>query len=302
MTRRMMSTIRHFYQLSPLHRSTPTNPMKKKRKPAGPLPYKCGVVFFYHIPSTGGASINMWLKKYSSPKLYNFAYFQHWKSDFHSGQARDVSHALESEKNFTLGMDKHVEGLEADEWRLAHCHINSMYLNETEYLLQKWRSTVESQGCHMINTIMLRDPLSHALSLHKVIKRKRSNIEEWAAFLKNPAERGLWATNLDFLLYNKARRNPHNAKKEEKVRRAMEILQRNFDVVTVGDHDKFMNSVLEMTGWNRIEMPHANTFKGELNFTKKQVENLQKLLRGNGDLDFMDAVRVRYNGYLDYLE
>jgi hypothetical protein len=45
-------------------------------------------VFFFHIPSTGGASINKWFKKSAEefPQLdevdddnFNGTYFQHWK-------------------------------------------------------------------------------------------------------------------------------------------------------------------------------------------------------------------------------
>ena len=82
----------------------------------------------------------------------------------------------------------------------------------------------------------------------------------------------------------------------------MELLERHFDVVTEGDHASFMKQVLELTGWDEIEMPYKNVFKGKLNFEKKEVENLQKLLIANGDIDFIDAVRRRYNGHLSYLE
>ena len=201
-----------------------------------------------------------------------------------------------------MGMNAHVRNLGPKEWRIAHCHINSMHMNETEELLYRWRSTVEEQGCHMVNTVMLRDPLSHTMSLHKVVKRKKSTWEEWTQYLHEPTARGLWATNLDFILYNKARRNPHHATKEQKVQRAMELLQRHFNVVTVGDHATFMKRVLELTGWEEIDMPYTNSFKGELTFTKKEVESLQKLLSANGDTEFMDAVKRRYNGYLSYLE
>jgi len=35
------------------------------------LPYKCGLVFFYHLPSTGGATIKQWLSKYTEINLKN---------------------------------------------------------------------------------------------------------------------------------------------------------------------------------------------------------------------------------------
>ena len=226
------------------------------------------MVFFYHIPSTGGASINTWLKKYKDA-----SYFQEWQSDFKGKEQKNITEVVQrTERRFAHGMDEHIHNLGETEWRIAHCHINSMHMNETEDLLYKWRSAVEDQGCHLINTIMLRDPLSHTLSLHKVIKRKNSTWEEWTSFLTQPTGRGLWATNLDFVLYNKGRRNQKNATKTEKVRRAMEILERHFDVVTVGNHDLFMNKVLNMTGWDYIKMPHTNSFRGELTFTKKRVE------------------------------
>ena len=124
----------------------------------------------------------------------------------------------------------------------------------------------------MVNTIMFRDPLSHTMSLHKVIEVKRSSRQQWLEFLKSPTLRGLFATNLDFFLYNKGRRNPHNVTKEEKVRRAMELLERHFQVVTVGNHGAFVDQVLNLTGWTHIDMPYKNAFKGELSFTKKEVE------------------------------
>ena len=86
--------------------------------------------------------------------------------------------------------------------QVAHSHITSTYLNESEDLLYKWRSDIEAQGCQLINTIMLRDPLNHVMSLHKVIKAKNSTREEWTKFLESPTRDGLWNTVLDFFLYN----------------------------------------------------------------------------------------------------
>ena len=62
-----------------------------------------------------------------------------------------------------------------------------------------------------------------------------------------------------------------------------------------------MNQVLNYTGWKHLDMPHTNVGKKTLEFTKTEVEKLYKLLVRNGDIDFVDAVKQRYNGHLSYL-
>ncbi|KAL7551744.1 hypothetical protein ACHAWF_014930 [Thalassiosira exigua] len=276
--RRLRDEDPEFWAPPPPSRSQGKAPVRRGNDDGGNgPPYRCGVVFFYHVPSTGGASINTWLRKYSNGrKGHNYSYFQRWTADFKGSKMRDIPTLVaDTEAEFAKGMEEHVRNLGDDEWRIAHCHINSLHVNESEALLYEWRDAVEGKrGCKMVNAIMLRDPLSHTMSLHKRIEVKGSSRQEWLEFLKSPMQRGLWATNLDFLLYNKGRRNPHNVSKEEKVRRGrgMELLERHFEVVTVGNHGAFVDQVLNLTGWNHIEMPYRNAFQGELSFTKKEVE------------------------------
>lgn len=89
--------------------------------------------------------------------------------------------------------------------------------------------------------------------------------------------------------------NQYGVPKEEKVRRALELLQKHFDIVTVGDHARYKETLLRMTGWEDREMPRHNTHRGELIFTKEQVEELQKLLTANGDIDFISEVKKLYD-------
>ncbi len=124
-----------------------------------------------------------------------------------------------------------MTNLGEQEWRAGQVHYADPPLNTSEHLWYKWRSTVESQGCQMINAIMFRDPLNHAMAQYKYEEDHRTTV-------------------LDYFLYNDAigLRNSSNATKEEKVQRGMELLQRHFDVVSVGDHTKYMNEILNYTG------------------------------------------------------
>ena len=162
---------------------------------------------------------------------------------------------------------------------------------------------------------MLRDPLSHALSLHKIMRAKNSTRKEWTQYLESPTGPGAWATVLDFFLYNNqgrreragyphgpGGRNPFNVTREAKVARARELLRRHFDVVTVSDHAGFREQVLRLTGWRPTPMPHVNAFPGDVRFTKREVQALQERLQENGDVEFVDRARRDYHGYLSDLD
>ena len=281
--------------------------------PRPDTPYKCGVVWFYHIPCTGGNSINRWFREYKSPQYGNISYYQGWALE----TLRDgtfCKNPQRVEDNFAKGMLNHVQNLGPTEWRIAHSHLVDFYLNESEDLLNLWRSEVEAQNCEFISSIMIRDPLNHALSLHKIVKSKNSTQEKWAKHLESPTKQGLWATVLDFFLYNNqgnrqrpnyprnpGGRNPFNVSKEEKVSRAMELLARHFDIVTM-THDVFRETIINWTGLEDIPIPHSNVFRGKLTFSKREVENLQRGLKANGDADFFHAVKRKYHGYLSYLD
>lgn len=84
---------------TPFLSPTPTS----RRK--GPLPYKCGIVWFYHIPSTGGSSINRWLRKYQKPANGNITYYQvSWSAiSLRCNLTRSMSHVLRLILSHSLG-------------------------------------------------------------------------------------------------------------------------------------------------------------------------------------------------------
>lgn len=200
-------------------------------------------------------------------------------------------------KSNKVGMNNYITNLQDNEWRIAHCHHSSMNLNMTaDVYLSKWRSIVEDQGCAFIGNVMFRDPLSHALSLFKNMDRVDDGItrESWVEHLYNKSDRGMWQTQLDYLLYNFLDRNPGGVDKETKVQRALQILKDHFDIITIENHDLYKTKLLSMTAWSNIEMKRTNTFAGELTFTKKEVEEIQKFLYDNGDVEFMYEVKKLY--------
>lgn len=151
---------------------------------------------------------------------------------------------------------------------------------------------------------MLRDAIGHTVSQSKGTINPNLTMAEWMMHLQpenaTSSDR-YWNTQIDYLLYNRGPRNEYNATKEEKVKRAVELLSRHFDLVGYSNYDYFMDAVLNVTGWERQPMKHANSFNGELRYTQRELEMVKRLTEENGDVMFIDAVKHLYYGHLNYL-
>lgn len=254
------------------------------------LPYPCGVVFFYHIACTGGASMNKWLGKEKDHNA-NVTYWTHWGR--HDG----------IQDKFIAGMNEQVQDLGPHDWRIVHVHGHSLFPDTSEAHLYRWREEVERQGCAFVATTMLRDAVGHTISQTKGMINPNLTLDEFLYHLEpeNYDVRGHFNTQIDYMVYNRGPRNSRNVTKEEKVRRAMELLARHFDVVLLSDHERFTEIMLKITGWVPTKMPHGNTFKGSLEYTERELRKIIDLTEANGDVLFIDAVRHVYYGHLDYL-
>mmetsp|Transcript_8332 Transcript_8332/g.20459 ORF Transcript_8332/g.20459 Transcript_8332/m.20459 type:complete len:328 (-) Transcript_8332:27-1010(-) len=289
---------REEFEFAPQHIDAAPHPVpntRAQRLDRSKLPYKCGMVLFYHVPSTGGATINTWLTQYSADETAK--YFTRWGRDPDGGVSKNIQpEFIEGGRNKirSPGMNKFVSNIQPDEWRISHCHHGSLHLNITDNFLSQWRSEVESQGCAFVATVMFRDPLSHALSLYKHIERFNSTRDLWANHLYTKSEMGYWSTQLDYFLYNFITRNPGGVSKKNKVQRALQLLQDHFDIITVGRHDWLRDELLAMIGWENKTMARKNTYTKDITFTKKEVEEMQKLLDVNGDTEFVYEIKKRF--------
>ena len=221
------------------------------------LPYKCGVIFFYHIACTGGSSINHWFGQQIKLNGPHTSYWTKW------GRKEKM------EANFIKGMTNQTQNIRPNEWRFVHAHGMSYFPNASEAYLYQWREEVESQGCGFVTTTMLRDAIGHTISQTKGMIKPNVTLNQFLSHLEpgNYNQRGLFVTQLDYLLYNMGPRNVYNATKEEKVRRAVEILQRHFDVLLLSDYDRFAEIIHKITGWAPNYILPSNVFDGDLNYS-----------------------------------
>ena len=232
------------------------------------LPYSCGVIFYYHIPCTGGATMNNYLLDQSNERNGTSEYFTHWGDLRGSRRGNSLEERENVQRAFINGVDKLVQNISMNEWRITHAHHNSFHLNESESILSKWRSIVESNGCHFVASTLFRDALSHSLAKDKG-RRENVSREEYFDHLHTRDQSSLYGseTQLDYFLYNKITRNPRAVDAQVKVERALQLLARHFEIVAVGGHDKFKQRIQQFTGWEEKEMPRKNSHKGTLNFT-----------------------------------
>ena len=250
--------------------------------------YDCGVVLYYHVPGTEGTAVNEWLKQLAD--------------------ANDAEYFSRSDQNtsFADTLDKRFESVRG--WQIVYAQDNSISLNLEESKLKKWREAVTNQQCQFLATTMFADTIDHSVSCtYKKFARCNCSPQEFkergydlddAIAVKDGLTNWPLRGQLDYFLFNNE--DNDELSMQEKVMRGMEILTNHFDVVILNNRDKFIDTVLKVTGWTSSISLDENVH-GDLIFTKDLVSKYSKLAGKNGDADFIDAVNHVYKNDLGYL-
>ncbi|KAL7470693.1 hypothetical protein ACHAXS_010944 [Conticribra weissflogii] len=255
------------------------------------LPYSCGAVLFYHIPGTGGLAIRDWLKKLVRAHEETATFFS----------SEGLGYA-----EFASGMQTLIQDIGPNNWKFIYAHDNSIILGDDEHLLNQWRDAVESQKCRFLVTTTFQDPMDHSVShTKKEFTKCNCKMESFKSFIQQVVETKPWRGQLDYLLYNsdELRLTHSTIDTKGKVKKGLQLLKNQFDLVVIDDHDKFANTILKVTGWpSPAEIPKkVLSDSRDLVFSKEMVSSWGKMSSKNGDADFIDAVNHEFLNSLGYL-
>merc|ERR1719162_1765044 len=153
----------------------------------------CGVVYYYHTPSTGGNSVNRWIKSMDNIESMDF-----WCA----GIWRDPKKNERCSNNYEKWMDMFVSNFTTtNTWKFTQAHLGNYGADNSAEQMKRWRSTVEARGCRFVATTMFRDPVAHFFSLHSKGKITVGNFTE------------RFQGQLGWFLYNNAKPNTKDRQK-----------------------------------------------------------------------------------------
>ena len=165
----------------------------------------CGLFYFYHVGKCGGTSVSKWMRKLTkaNPEELEFYNWWHqsnntqfdWRIDFN-----EIDTKLRS--GYVTTSSSHASNTEntSKNWIMLHHHHGSPGLRYMMPKLQEWKQILEKQGCDLIMTTTLRDPMSRAKS---VVQYRNLPKDEFYDYFKGTG----FSSQASYLLHNRYVKN-----------------------------------------------------------------------------------------------
>jgi hypothetical protein len=239
-------------------------------------PPQCGVYYFYHVGKCGGTSVQSWMSRLQQANPRNIIeYFDWWhleNLDYNWRQELNHMEDVICSGKIAVG-DKR--------WLSVHHHHGSPGLRSMMPRLRAWKTTLQSQGCDLVLTTVLREPFSRARSVVQYKEDlEREHFEPFFESGKFNRESSL----ASYLLFNKDVEHVPSAytseyfkggPKQDKlsIEAIDEVVDylKEFDIIgqTTSELDSFIALSEKATGWS--ELIHSGVDKGKALKTNDSV-------------------------------
>merc|ERR1712150_190935 len=174
-------------------------------------------------------------------------------------------------------------------WQAIHLHgfFPGMYYNKD--IIRDWKTIVESKGCVLHKTTILRDPLNRFVSSINYRQKPLNEVDRFMSLRRNELSRYLlFGTCWD--IDNDIKCNNHNEKHlslrprlNENYRRELVKVVNEFDSIGFQDEfDEYLGHIKKITGWkddgsNQTKKKKVHKSKDYLHLTSDMLEKFLKL-------------------------
>lgn len=151
----------------------------------------CGVYYYYHVSKDGGTSVMTWQHEVTRQHPERVRYIEFYEIAGDRDFTRFPWNSTLNKMNSIIGSG---ELPEANRWLSVHHHHRTPGLRFMMPTLRRWKAELEEQGCSLVLTTTLREPISRMKSLVYFNNIPR---EEFESFVQDEKESQLY-----YLLYN----------------------------------------------------------------------------------------------------
>ena len=257
--------------------------------------HKCGVILFFHIPKTGGGSVLKWLNEHTTV-LNTYSMIR-----------RDKKYSMNNKnyetlwKNVILVANQFLSDMSPTKgWKAIHLHhlFPGMYYNQD--IVGNWRTIVESKGCVLHKTTILRDPLDRFVSAVNYLRTPLNQVDYKMNIQRNQLSRYIlfgtcWQQDNDIKChYTSTKDRPYL--NHSYVLETTKIINKFDSIGFLDKYDEYLEIIRKVTGWKEDNTRQTKKKKvhQSQNHLSLTSDRLKKFLMLNQE-DYLFYYNLRKN-------